>query len=232
MKNHFQKRDYKLPTEFEVEGIFYRPTDDDDMQVQIVDAEEMVLFDESFDPNDPDEWLIPGDSLELEPDELAKDVFLTVSFVVGEEPLLYQQHFRIIRQKPITVTPNALRATVGANIDELPSEVLDIYGSYLDISERIGDDLFADPKKVRVANRLIHLYCLLQQLPTLQMRLLHSRAVDDHKFTRDRIDYDKLNDTLMREYETLLAQEFGYSEQVADEPLVTIVSRDDPFGGV
>lgn len=230
MINHTQNRDFKLPRMFEINGAFFAP-DADDVELELLSAEGVVITQGFWGFDESDDWIIPASFFTVAPEVYSTDLFLQVKFIANGELHLFSDHLRVIRFKPITVTANALRLALGANAEEMPDETFDIYGAYVEISERIGRDLFADLTKSRVSNRLITLKCLLSQIPTLQLRLMQSRAVDDHKFTRAKVNYDQLKGDLLSEYETLLGTEFGFEEPIDAEPLLTIIGRTDPFAG-
>lgn len=230
MLNHTQNRDFKLPRMFNISGAYFSP-DDGDIEVELIDALGTVVANTYWSWDEPGDWVLPASNFQIEEGAYVLDLFLNVKFTAQGELHHFSDHLRVIRFKPITVTPNALRLMLGANAEEMPDETFDVYGAYVEISERIGSDLFADLTKARVANRLITLKTLLSQIPTLQLRLMQSRAVDDHKFTRAKINYDQLKGELLSEYETLLGTEFGYQEILEAEPLLTVVSRTDPYSG-
>lgn len=228
MINHIAGRVLKLPKEYLVDDLYLTPTDE--IIVEILDATGNVLGSHSIDP-DNGVYTVPNTHLGLAGMELAKSIFVQLSFTIDDNDYQIMQIVRVIRFKPITVTPNQLRLQVGATIEEMPDAGFDIYGSYLELCERVGSDIFLDPTKLAKANRLIFLHCLIKELPTLSLRLMRSRAVDDHKFQRNRVDLNEVGNQLKSEFELLLVSDFNQVVERIDEPLLTIVQRSDPFLG-
>lgn len=228
MKNSVVGKSILLPKEFLVDDQYHIPTDT--LTVSILNTNGEIIGTHNID-QESGVYLLPPRHLTIPVDELSADYFLNFRFTIEDITYELMEPVRITRFKPITVTPSLIRNQVGATIEEMPDSSFDIYGSYLEVCQRVGSDIFTLPTKVLKANRLILLYSLLKELPTLSMRLLQSRAVDDHKYSRNKINIKAIQEMITAEYETLLAVEFELVEPMIEEPLLTVVQRSDPFTG-
>ena len=228
MINHVTGKALKLPKEYLVADEYLVPTDT--VVVTILDITGNVIGNHFIDA-DNGVYMVPSTHFGLADMELAKPLFLQISFTIDDIDHEVMQPLRIIRFKPITVTPNDVRSQVGATLEEMPDSGFDIYGSYLELCEKLGADLFADSQKLLKANRLLLLHVLIKELPTLSLRLLNSRSIDDHKFTRNRINIEEIGNQLRAEYELLMISDFSKESELINEPLLTIVNRSDPFTG-
>lgn len=228
MINHVTGRDLKLPKEYLVADEYLMPTGE--VTVTILGITGDVVGEHIIQPQNS-VYMVPSTHFGLAGMELAKQLFLQISFTIDDIDHEVMQPLRIIRFKPITVTPKDVRSQVGATLEEMPDSGFDIYGSYLELCEKLGADLFADSQKLLKANRLLLLHVLIKELPTLSLRLLNSRSIDDHKFTRNRINIEEIGNQLKSEYELLMVSEFSQVSELIEEPLLTIVNRSDPFTG-
>lgn len=228
MINHVTGKALKLPKEYLVADEYLVPTDT--VGVTILDITGNVIGNHFIDA-DNGVYMVPSTHFGLAGMELAKPLFLQISFTIDDIDHEVMQPLRVIRFKPITVTPKDVRSQVGATLEEMPDSGFDIYGSYLELCEKLGADLFADSQKLLKANRLLLLHVLIKELPTLSLRLLNSRSIDDHKFTRNRINIEEIGNQLKSEYELLMVSEFSQVSELIEEPLLTIVNRSDPFTG-
>lgn len=228
MINHVASRPLKLPKEYLIGDEYLAPTDT--VSVSILDATGSVVGNHFID-QESGVYQVPSTHLGLADMELAKSLFLQISFTLEDIDYEFMQAIRVIRFKPITVTVSQVRSQFGASIEEMPDSGFDIYGSYLELCEKLGADIFSDSTKLQKANRLILLHTLIKELPTLSVRLLNSRSVDDHKFTRNRFNVTEVGAHLKSEYELLMISDFSKETELVDEPLLTIVDRTDPFSG-
>lgn len=228
MLNHITGRDLKLPKEYLVADEYLMPTGD--VTVTILGITGDVVGEHIIQPQN-NVYMVPSTHFGLAGMELAKPLFLQISFTIDDIDHEVMQPLRVIRFKPITVTPKDVRSQVGATLEEMPDSGFDIYGSYLELCEKLGADIFADSQKLLKANRLLLLHVLIKELPTLSLRLLNSRSIDDHKFTRNRINIEEIGNQLKSEYELLMISEFSQVSELIEEPLLTIVNRSDPFTG-
>lgn len=228
MLNHITGRALKLPKEYLVADEYLMPTGD--VTVTILGITGDVVGEHIIQPQNS-VYMVPSTHFGLAGMELAKPLFLQISFTIDDIDHEVMQPLRVIRFKPITVTPKDVRSQVGATLEEMPDSGFDIYGSYLELCEKLGADLFADSQKLLKANRLLLLHVLIKELPTLSLRLLNSRSIDDHKFTRNRINIEEIGNQLKSEYELLMVSEFSQVSELIEEPLLTIVNRSDPFTG-
>lgn len=229
MQNHVAFKPFKLPKEYLVGDDYLVPNDT--VTVSVLDHTGNELGKHYIDAENGF-YTLPATHLGLAELELAKPLFLQLSFTIDDINYDVSQTIRLIRFKPITITPTQLRSQVGATTEEMPDSGFDIYGSYLELCERVGTDIFADATRMMKANRLILLHTLIKELPTLSLRLLSSRAVDDHKFTRNRINVQEIGNQMKSEYELLLINDFNQTVEQIDEPLLIVVPRPDPFSGV
>jgi hypothetical protein len=228
MITHIPTKALKLPKEYLVADEYLVPTGP--IIVTILDLLGDVVGSHTIDQLNG-VYLLPNTHLGLVGPELAKSFFLQINFTIDDIDYEVIESLRVIRFKPITVTTTQVRSQVGASIEEMPDASIDIYGSYLELCEKLNADIFSDPSKLLKSNRLILLHTLIKELPTLSLRLLSSRAVDDHKFTRNRINIKEVSAQLNSEYELLLVSDFNKLAEIIDEPLLTIVQRSDPFSG-
>lgn len=230
MLSHFVGRDFRLHQEFEVAGKFYAPTTGV-LNLNLVAQDGSQLHSFSLPVTEPLNWVITGNNFSLEIDERFKFVFLTVDFMSEEGPKTWSQTLRLIRFKPITINSMRVIQELGAFEDEIASDLIDPYQAYCDLSDKLGTDLFQDPKKAPEANKAILAHIVLQLLPTLSLKLKASHAIDDQKFSRQRVDTAALTEHYSVMLFRTLADHFGYEDTTAYEPLITMVSRTDPFTG-
>lgn len=228
MRDHIVGRPLFLGPEFELMGLYLTPAGDIEVEVMTADGTVvhtyvLVLGSTGF--------ILPSDHLTLDIMDLSKVFFLNIRFLSGTSPVEFTEPVRVIRFKPITVSADQIRQFLGASSEEVTDQSLDIYGSYLELSSLLGRDLFSDLSFLTKANRLLLLHVLLKQLPTLPIKLINSRAVDDHKTVRNKIDFDRLQGQLQNEYDSLLYTDFGLTSDLIEEPLLTVVSLTDPYSG-
>ena len=228
MLNHLTSRDLKLPKEYLVQDEYLMPTGD--LTVTILDIAGTVVNQHIISPQNQ-MYMVPSTSFGLADMELAKPLFIQISFTIEAMDYQVMQPIRVIRFRPITIQPSDIRSQLGASVEEMPDSGFDIYGSYLELCDKVGADIFSSPAKLLKANRLLLLHILIKELPTLSLRLLNSRSVDDHKFTRNKINVDEIGNQLKSEYELLLTSEFSVVSELIEEPLLTIVQRSDPYTG-
>lgn len=228
MINHIAKKPFKLPKEYLIADEYLTPNDT--VHVVIMDVSGDVVGNHYLDAENG-VYTVPSTHLDLAGMELAKSLFLMINFTIDDIDYEHSLAIRVTRFKPITVTTSQIRSQVGATHEEMPDSGFDIYGSYLELCQKLEMDIFSDPSKMMKSNRLILLHCLIKELPTLSLRLLNSRSVDDHKFTRNRINITEIGNQLKSEYELLMISEFSKTIEQIDEPLITIVQRSDPFLG-
>lgn len=228
MKDYAVGHQLILPSEFELSGRFIQPTGPITVEVLGLDGS---VFDTYALDLGPTGYAVPLDHLTLEQTDLAKVFFLQIEMVSDSETIKTMVPVRIVRFKPITVSAEQIRQALGANFEEIPDSSLDIYGAYLELSATLSEDLFSDITRMSKANRLIQLHVMLKQLPTLPIKLLNSRSVDDHKFTRNKIDFEMLKGQLQAEYDSLIYTDFGLTSDLIEEPLLTVVTLTDPFLG-
>ncbi len=221
----------KLPKEFTVNDEFYAPDPAEDLYVVLRDVSGAALGNKVYlDLAEPD-WLVPASNFSLDANELSKFLFMEVTFVSKGQQINWSSPVRVVRFKPITVTPLQVRNLLGASNEELPDSVFDIYAGYLEVSEILNQDLFTDVSKVSHANKALLLHVAISQIPTLPLRLLKTREVDDHKMTRQSIDYVTLQGELYANFRSLLVNHFNYVPVDDYEPLLTVVSVTDPLTG-
>ncbi len=230
MQSHFVGRDFRLHQEFEVSGKFYAPTTGV-LNLSLTSHDGSELHSSSLPVSDPLNWIITGNNFSLDASERFKFVFLSVDFQSDEGPKTWHQTLRLIRFKPITINAARVLQELGAFEDEISPDLIDTYQAYCDLSDKVGADLFQDPKKAPEANRAILAHIALQLLPTLSLKLKASHAIDDQKFSRQRLDIAALTEHYSVILFRTLADHFGYEDTTAYEPLITIVSRTDPFTG-
>lgn len=221
----------KLPKEFLVNDQFFTPDPAEDLYVELRDVSGATLGSRIYlDLAEPD-WLVPASNFSLAVDELSKFLFMEVTFITDGQQITWSSPVRVVRFKPITVTPLQVRNLLGASNEELPDSVFDVYAGYLEVSEILNADLFSDVTKVVHANKALLLHVAITQIPTLPLRLLKTREVDDHKMTRQSIDYVTLQGELYAQFRSLLVNHFNYVPVDDYEPLLTVVSVTDPLTG-
>lgn len=230
MQNHLMSRDYRLPKEFEVAGKFYVPTTGY-LTINLIDQTGSVLYSDDLPANNPSAWVIAGDIFTLDATERFKQVFLDVQFQSENSTHIYSESFRVIRFKPITVTPSRVVAELGDTGNEIDLSLIDVYQAYVDLSDKIGADLFADSRKSPEANKAIFAQLVLTLLPTLQFKLKALVAIDDHKIQRLQLDFDALRDHYSVQLNRVLIDHFGYEDRTAYEPLITFATRGDIITG-
>lgn len=230
MQNHLINRDYRLPKEFEVAGKYYAPTSGF-LTLNLISQDGTVLHTDDLPANNPSLWVIAGDIFTLDNTERFKYVFLTVEFTSNNENVIYQESFRVIRFKPITVTPARVLAELGDTGNEIDTGLIDSYQAYCDLSEKIGTDLFADPRKSPEANNAIFAHLVITLIPTLHLKLKSLVAIDDHKTQRFSLDMDALRDHYSSQLFRILRDHFAYEDTTAYEPLLTFATRSDIITG-
>ncbi len=221
----------KLPKEFLVNEEFFTPDPAEDLYVELRDVSGATLGSRIYlDLAEPD-WLVPASNFSLAVDELSKFLFMEVTFITDGQQITWSSPVRVVRFKPITVTPLQVRNLLGASNEELPDSVFDVYAGYLEVSEILNADLFSDVTKVVHANKALLLHVAITQIPTLPLRLLKTREVDDHKMTRQSIDYLTLQGELYAQFRSLLVNHFNYVPVAEYAQLLTVVSVTDPLTG-
>lgn len=221
----------KLPKEFLVNDQFFTPDPAEDLYVELRDVSGVTLGSRIYlDLAEPD-WLVPASNFSLAVDELSKFLFMEVTFITDGQQITWSSPVRVVRFKPITVTPLQVRNLLGASNEELPDSVFDVYAGYLEVSEILNGDLFSDVTKVVHANKALLLHVAITQIPTLPLRLLKTREVDDHKMTRQSIDYVTLQGELYAQFLSILVKHFNYVPLDDYEPLLTVVPVTDPLTG-
>lgn len=221
----------KLPKEFLVNDQFFTPDPAEDLYVELRDVSGATLGSRIYlDLAEPD-WFVPASNFSLAVDELSKFLFMEVTFITDGQQITWSSPVRVVRFKPITVTPLQVRNLLGASNEELPDSVFDVYAGYLEVSEILNADLFSDVTKVVHANKALLLHVAITQIPTLPLRLLKTREVDDHKMTRQSIDYVTLQGELYAQFRSLLVNHFNYVPVDDYEPLLTVVPVTDPLTG-
>lgn len=221
----------KLPKEYLVGDQYFTPSVNDDLSVQIHDVSGAPVGNKIYpDLTEPD-WVVPASHFSLGTSEDFKLLFLDIKFVSENQEISWSTPLRVVRFKPITVTTGQVRNLLGASNEELPDSVFDIYGAYLEICQQISADIFSSLDKISQANQALLLRLALNQLPTLPLRLLKTRQVDDHKMTRQTINYDKLQGELYAQYESILITHFNYVPLNDYEPLMVFVDVPDPMTG-
>lgn len=230
MQNHLINRDYRLPREFEIAGKFYAPTTGI-LAVSLINQDGTVLHSDDLPANNPSLWFVSGDVFTLDQTERLKLIFLNVEFMSDEGPKTYAQSFRLIKFKPITITPERVLAEIGAERDEVDIGLIDPYMAYCELTEKLGMDLFDDPKKAPEANQAILAQLVLNLLPTLALKLKASQAIDDYKFTRNPLNITQLTDSFASRLFKILSTHFGYEDTTSYEPLITFATRTDIITG-
>jgi hypothetical protein len=103
---------------------------------------------------------------------------------------------------PLETNEDAVRAVMGLSVDELPDDDIEIIPAWFNLRDEYGTDFtnaftMTGPRRT-AANRVLAARAALNTLPSLQLRLVQSRQVENAQFSRwDWIDFDRLKSDLV-----------------------------------
>lgn len=145
---------------------------------------------------------------------------------------LYQSPLRLQKSVFIYVSPDSVRSTIGASFEELPDEDIDLYDSYVQLTEELEQDIFDSAvASVADANKMVLLHQCMAQMGSLPLKILQKQEVDDHKRTRfSNPNWLGLQESLMAKLSALKTSVVS-SSALPQDPLVTVVSRTDIITG-
>lgn len=156
---------------------------------------------------------------------------IKVTFQSNGRSHTFKDIIRLQRDPMIYTDENAVRNLLGASEKELPNEEIDIYGAFAELSVEIGIDFISDNSNIKNANDLITYHEALKQLDSLELKLLKSDEFDDIRQARlAKFNYEAMKARLTNVY-IRLKNNFAEEFVVGDNPLLTVVTRTDPFLG-
>lgn len=145
--------------------------------------------------------------------------------------------YRLLPMALHTVTPEAVRAFIGINPNELPDGDIDLYGAYLlttaDVDQVVLDEaLTSGTINEMYANDAITMQAVLAVIPSLQARVAQSEKNGIMGYDRLKIvDFSALFAAAMARYQTALGIILDEDATLGDFTLIVVTQDADPFTG-
>lgn len=122
--------------------------------------------------------------------------YFRADFMYKGSPYFVECSYRIHKFVPMTASPQAVRAIIGADYDELSDADISVFGAYVELLSKMPlslDIALARPDRIGIrANESIALQAVLNVLPSLQARILKLEKRDNSELQRSTIDFEKL----------------------------------------
>jgi len=216
--------------DFEIQGRFLTP-DASNVAVVVYNDQGVEAYSKVFSFDPAYYYVMAGELLFASLDAAYEFFTIKVTFQSNGKSHTFKDIIRLQRDPMIYTDENSVRTILGASEKELPNEEIDIYGAYAELSVDLGISFISNNSNIKNANDLITYHEALKQLDSLELKLLKSDEFDDIRQARlAKFDYVGMKARLTNVYIRLL-NNFTEEFVVGDSPLLTVVTRTDPFLG-
>lgn len=165
--------------------------------------------------------------------------YVRVDFEWNSKPYFTLKNYRLHRMIPMIVTAENVRSLIGADIEEIRDEEIDLVGAYFALSSSTSfsiNSALLSPTLLNIAaNEAIALLAALNFLPSLQTRLLKLEKSEASGYERSTIDFEQLKADLTAKYNARIAEVTtgtGGTALTAEVPTLFIVTKQtDPVTG-
>ena len=171
---------------------------------------------------------VMNDTIELPAVETEVETFrwVTIAFVVGGRVMNSKYNYRIAPFLATTVNEDDVRVKLSVDDLTLPNAFIDLYDQYSVLEKQ-----YPDVEKEAAFDRLVVLAEAIRLAGTANIWLLQTKQSDDLKQTRFKFDTDKLQNSLIKEFEDTLTELDPNTSLAIPPTLLQFVPVTDAFAG-